>query len=521
MVKVSFTASQDWPVPAGVSTLEWAKAWGAGGGGGRSNGTSGGPGGGGGFAYGEGLSVTPGETLRMEVGGGGDRAPGSMGGGGGGGIVGIKRLASPVQWLLVAGSGGGGGGGDNTTSDPDGAPGGAGGGSTGSAGSDNAVSTGGGGGSQVAGGAAGSGGGTPTAGSAENGGHGGSPLPAAVGSGGDGGDLGGGDGGDRRSDSFRGGGGGGGAGYYGGGGGGGAALSGDAGAGGGGGSGHATGSNTVLTAGSGQAVANNGDVDYQVGTGTGGFADLDGQSGLIVISYTPSGSSAAIAAGRPARTAAAAGAVGNITAAVAAVRPARRAAMTAELVQETASRGLTSGMATAAAAKVIRPFLLVKLAFDSGDLNLWTGYGDLSWGGDTYTGAGDLLGMEAIEETAEVRSTGVALQLSGVPSSLISLALNEDYQGRPATLWLGAFDASGAIISDPYQLFKGAMDVMEPVDEGDTARFTLMVESRLIDLRKPRPRRYTAEDQKITFPDDKGFDQVTAIQNVEIVWGRG
>ena len=67
------------------------------------------------------------------------------------------------------------------------------------------------------------------------------------------------------------------------------------------------------------------------------------------------------------------------------------------------TRSLTAGMVTEATAPSLRPILLVKIAFDSGDLNLWTGIGDLVFSGDTYTGAGDLLAFSPVEESDDLR----------------------------------------------------------------------------------------------------------------------
>lgn len=39
-------------------------------------------------------------------------------------------------------------------------------------------------------------------------------------------------------------------------------------------------------------------------------------------------------------------------------------------------------------------------------------------------------------------------------------------------------------------------------------------------MKKTKVRRYTAEDQKIDHPTDKGFEFVTAIVEKQIMWGR-
>jgi hypothetical protein len=64
------------------------------------------------------------------------------------------------------------------------------------------------------------------------------------------------------------------------------------------------------------------------------------------------------------------------------------------------------------------------------------------------------------------------------------------------------------------------MDTMGIEDSGDTANIGLTAESRLIDLERSRERRYTSEDQKIDYPNDKGLEFIADLQDKEIVWGR-
>ena len=184
------------------------------------------------------------------------------------------------------------------------------------------------------------------------------------------------------------------------------------------------------------------------------------------------------------------------------------------------SRNLTSAVQTQLAASELEPFLAVKLNFDSGDLRLWTGYGDITVDGETYTGGGHLLNISQIEETVEIAARGMTMSLNGVDSSLISLALSENYQTRSAKVYLGVL-SSGSVVASPYQLFDGRMDVLTIDDSGETATITLTAESRLIDLERPRLRRYTAEDQKLKHPNDTGLDFVASLQEKEIAWGTG
>ena len=184
------------------------------------------------------------------------------------------------------------------------------------------------------------------------------------------------------------------------------------------------------------------------------------------------------------------------------------------------SRTLSTAMQAVATAEVVRPIYLVDLEFASGSIYLWSGLGDLSFNSNTYIGAGDLLTIGAVQESTELTATGAQITLGGIKQSLLTLARDEPYQGRPLTIRLGAFDENGDLIASPVILFSGFMDVMTINDSGETSTITVSAENKLIIFQKTAVRRYTAEDQKIEHPTDKGFEFVAKIQEKEVVWGR-
>lgn len=184
------------------------------------------------------------------------------------------------------------------------------------------------------------------------------------------------------------------------------------------------------------------------------------------------------------------------------------------------ARSLTAGMITEVTGRSLSPLLLIKAEFDSADLNLWTGIGSISYGGDTYIGVGNLLGMTAFIETNKVEANGLSITLTGINSSIISTALGEDYQGRFISCFFACLNSSGALISDPYLLFRGRMDVMEILEAGETTSVTMRCENLLVDFRRRKIRRYTDEDQKTYNPSDKGLEYVDQIQDREIIWGK-
>lgn len=180
-------------------------------------------------------------------------------------------------------------------------------------------------------------------------------------------------------------------------------------------------------------------------------------------------------------------------------------------------RGLSSGNAGAASARVVRPLLFALLEFDSAPLAVTNAPFDVSWGGETYLGVGQLGGVEAVEEGVELQAWRVGLRLNGVPAALAAIALGEHYQGRAATVSLGFLDAGHALVDTPFTLFRGRMDGMT-VTIGETASIVLTVESRLADWERPRIRRYNNADQQQRFPGDRFFEFAERTAERHIVW---
>jgi hypothetical protein len=170
------------------------------------------------------------------------------------------------------------------------------------------------------------------------------------------------------------------------------------------------------------------------------------------------------------------------------------------------SRGLNTAMTTVTTDSVVRPCYFLDLAFvdssnNASPLYFWTGFGSLTANNAagasvSYQGAGDLLSISPIEESQELQANGLTLTLTGVKSSLVTVATTTNYQGREATIRLGALDTSNDLIASPEIIFEGFMDVMTISDQGDLSTIQMTVENKLIGFDREKPRYYTAEDQK-------------------------
>jgi hypothetical protein len=205
------------------------------------------------------------------------------------------------------------------------------------------------------------------------------------------------------------------------------------------------------------------------------------------------------------------------------------------------SRDLNTEFVDGLQQSVVYPFFAVDLNFESGPLYFWTGYGDLSINGVTYLGVGTLVNISAVEETTEIEAKGAVVTMTGIPSSFLSLALAEPYQGRECKIYFGLWlnnrtittQANNTITTEDLfefatetdtryltEIFSGELDQMNISEEGNTSTIAVTSENVLIKLERPVVRRFTNEDQKSRFPSDKGLEFVAGLQDKEIFWGR-
>lgn len=186
-------------------------------------------------------------------------------------------------------------------------------------------------------------------------------------------------------------------------------------------------------------------------------------------------------------------------------------------------RGLSADFITEINAGVYRPALFFEGVFTNGTLNLWTGYGDISWNSKTWLGNGWLhVGGAVSKESDDLAANGLSIELAGVPLSVISLVLSESKQGAPGKLWLGFLNSSNGVVSSPYLMFDGKYDLAEIDERQEDPVITIAYESRLIDLERSREFRYNTETQHTVwgYTEDRGFEYLPSVRDWSGAWGK-
>lgn len=165
--------------------------------------------------------------------------------------------------------------------------------------------------------------------------------------------------------------------------------------------------------------------------------------------------------------------------------------------------------------------IAVDFDFPSAHVRLWSGVGEITILGSTFTGSGDLGKISIPEERAGLDAPRKTFSLSGVDPSIIAEADIDDCYGRSAVEYFVFIHAeSRTLIADPEINWEGRIDNVRRVD-GKEPVIQVNAEHRMILLDQNDGWRYTHEHQQRFYPGagDNGFDQVKAIQLKEILWG--
>lgn len=181
-------------------------------------------------------------------------------------------------------------------------------------------------------------------------------------------------------------------------------------------------------------------------------------------------------------------------------------------------RDLSSPLVTSFTGNQVALCILADLGFASGTAYAWSGIGTLAWNGNSYAGVGSLGAVGDIAEGVEVRANGTTVQLSGIPTSLMTDAQSEIQTNLPATIYVGAFDQANGSLIDAYPMFKGTIDKSQFEVGGNTFSVTLNLELRMLNFQRASNRRYTSADQNRDYPDDPFFNFVELLHDQTLEW---
>ena len=191
----------------------------------------------------------------------------------------------------------------------------------------------------------------------------------------------------------------------------------------------------------------------------------------------------------------------------------------------TSKRTITTLNETAILSQVVRPILFARMSFSSGVQRLHTEIGPRTathpiFGAEEYIGIGDFGGMTSdIKESISVAPESISISITGVDSTFINIALDDDYYRRDIELMFGFDDPDGVLQDDPVIVYSGFMDKAGISIGQGKAEITLSCESRATNLQNSSDRRFSDEDLQAQVNGDLGGEYIFRMADFVVNWG--
>lgn len=166
---------------------------------------------------------------------------------------------------------------------------------------------------------------------------------------------------------------------------------------------------------------------------------------------------------------------------------------------------------------------LVLFDFVTTPVRVWTGNGVLKAAGEQWSGLGGLGAIGALEQAMNGEAPEVTMSLSGLDSSILSIARDEfeaEAKDRLVVVYLQFFNQDDDIPLDaPYPVWSGR--IQRPtftIDASGARDISISIESLFALRSRPNYAMYTIADQQSRFPGDEGFGFVTSLRNKTVTW---
>jgi len=186
-------------------------------------------------------------------------------------------------------------------------------------------------------------------------------------------------------------------------------------------------------------------------------------------------------------------------------------------------RGINSATITALEGDSFNLVTLIEFQFSTPVYITDTGR-DVVTLGNTYTSSSHFVGVDAPQETQELRVNTVNITLSGVDPSFNAIFLAEQsnvstYLDVVVKIHRAVLNNTGSVVGAPFMIFQGLITGYSLNDSRDDSTLTVECASHWKDFEKEHGRRTNNNSQKVHFPNDKGFE-FAAKSVKDMRWGK-
>jgi hypothetical protein len=183
-------------------------------------------------------------------------------------------------------------------------------------------------------------------------------------------------------------------------------------------------------------------------------------------------------------------------------------------------RGMSSAYSTQLSQHNITVYHLYRGEFADGNIYFTDLPYDTTFDGNTYSGVGNALGYDAIEEVSGLQANGIRIYFNAANASILALLLDQNLIDRPVYVYRGLLDSSNQPIADPLLIFEGRTDSMQLSEDPDKGALQIILEcfDENVDFERVNGRRTNHEEQQVLFPGDKGFEFIADGMDKVTVW---
>lgn len=167
---------------------------------------------------------------------------------------------------------------------------------------------------------------------------------------------------------------------------------------------------------------------------------------------------------------------------------------------------------------------LMRFQFGTGTYGFWTGSEPLTWNGLTYVPTG-LLDVSPVSRSVGLAAQKVDIRLaerpeSGLTADVLAQVEQEDWYGRPVTLWNALIHPDTRAILHTRIRWQGVVDTLDHEMNGSVMELVARCETHAIDHASNLQRLRNHADQQIISPGDRGLEYVVPGATAKIYWGR-
>lgn len=144
-----------------------------------------------------------------------------------------------------------------------------------------------------------------------------------------------------------------------------------------------------------------------------------------------------------------------------------------------------------------------------------TGGYPLQWDGKTWQATG--IGVEPVQDDAGSDGSQIVLSLPAVTGAQLALALVEPVEGKAVRIYDALVDPDDGTVAHAELVWAGTCNV-PGIEDGAVATMGIVCEHAAVRAFRPKPSRYTNDEQLRLHADDTCLDYDPATDAGQVVW---